>query len=156
MMKNLEEASTEIFSTLDEFGKLMIFENTSSIIKYFVRFRLEYYHKRKEFLLEKLNKELKILSNRGRFIKAIIEGGLKINNVSKQLIIQEIQSLALEKIDDSYDYLLKMAIYSLTKEVYEKLKVDFLAKKDEVKILEETQPQQMYLEDLSELKKKYK
>ena len=32
----------------------------------------------------------------------------------------------------------------------------FLAKKDEVKILEETQPQQMYLEDLSELKKKYK
>ena len=49
-----------------------------------------------------------------------------------------------------------MAIYSLTKEVYEKLKVDFLAKKDEVKILEETQPQQMYLEDLSELKKKYK
>lgn len=152
----LEEASTEIFSTLDEFGKLMIFENTSSIIKYFVRFRLEYYHKRKEFLLEKLNKELKILSNRGRFIKAIIEGGLKINNVSKQLIIQEIQSLALEKIDDSYDYLLKMAIYSLTKEVYEKLKVDFLAKKDEVKILEETQPQQMYLEDLSELKKKYK
>ena len=36
----LEEASTEIFSTLDEFGKLMIFENTSSIIKYFVRFRL--------------------------------------------------------------------------------------------------------------------
>lgn len=152
----LEEASTEIFSTLDEFGKLMIFENTSSIIKYFVGFRLDYYHKRKEFLLEKLHKELKILSNRGRFIKAIIEGGLKINNVSKQLIIQEIEALALEKIDGSYDYLLKMAIYSLTKEVYEKLKVDFLAKKEEVKILEETQPQQMYLEDLSELKKKYK
>lgn len=152
----LEEASTEIFSTLDEFGKLMIFENTSSIIKYFVGFRLEYYHKRKEFLLEKLHKELKILLNRGRFIKAIIEGGLEINNVSKQLIIREIEALGLEKIESSYDYLLKMAIYSLTKEVYEKLRADFLAKKEEVKILEETQPQQMYLEDLAELKKKYK
>ena len=82
----LEESSTEIFSTLDEFGKLMIFENTSDIIKYFVDFRLKYYHKRKQFLLDKLNRELKILSNRGRFIKAIIDGKLKVNNVSKSII----------------------------------------------------------------------
>ena len=152
----LEESSTEIFSTLDEYGKLMIFENTSDIIKYFVKFRLDYYHKRKQFLLDKLNKELKILSNRGRFIKAIIDGKLKVNNVSKSVIIEGIEAMKLEKIDDSYDYLLRMPIYSLTKEMYEKLKEDFVAKKEEIKILEETDPKDMYMLDLTELKKKFK
>jgi DNA gyrase/topoisomerase IV subunit A len=152
----LEESSTEIFSTLDEYGKLMIFENTSDIIKYFVKFRLDYYHKRKQFLLDKLNRELKILSNRGRFIKAIIDGKLKVNNVSKSVIIEGIEAMKLEKIDDSYDYLLRMPIYSLTKEMYEKLKEDFVFKKEEIKILEETDPKDMYMLDLTELKKKFK
>jgi DNA gyrase/topoisomerase IV subunit A len=152
----LEESSTEIFSTLDEFGKLMIFENTSDIIKYFVDFRLKYYHKRKQFLLDKMNRELKILSNRGRFIKAIIDGKLKVNNVSKSIIIEGIEAMNLDKIDDSYDYLLRMPIYSLTKEMYDKLKEDFTIKKEEIKVLESTDPKDMYILDLTELKKKFK
>lgn len=152
----LEESSTEIFSTLDENGKLKIFDNTSDIIKYFVEFRLTYYHKRKQFLLDKMNRELKILSNRGRFIKAIIDGKLKVNNVAKVIIIEGIESMGLDKIDDSYDYLLRMPIYSLTKEMYEKIKEDFTTKKEEIKVLEATDPKDMYLLDLTELKKKFK
>jgi len=152
----LEESSTEIFSTLDENGKLMIFENTGDIIKYFVNFRLTYYHKRKQFLLDKMNRELKILSNRGRFIKAIIDGKLKVNNVAKAVIIEGIEAMGLDKIDDSYDYLLRMPIYSLTKEMYEKIKEDFTTKKEEIKVLEATDPKDMYLLDLTELKKRFK
>ena len=152
----LEESSTEIFSTLDEFGKLKIFETSEEIIEYFVNFRLTYYYKRKDFQLAKLNKELKVLSNRGRFIKAILDEKLKINNVSKDEIIIGIEELKLEKIDDSFDYLLRMPIYSLTKELFEKMKKDFTDKKVEIKTLEETDPKDMYLLDLSELKKKFK
>ena len=152
----LEETSTEIYSTLDESGKLMIFESTTDIIEYFVNFRLTYYHKRKQFLLDKLNRELKILSNRGRFIKAIIDGKLKVNNVAKAQIVEGIESLGLDKIDDSYDYLLRMPIYSLTKEMYDKLKEDFKLKKEEIVKLEATDPKDMYLDDLNELKKKFK
>lgn len=152
----LEEYSTEIFSTLDEHGKLKIFETCSEIIEYFVEFRLKYYHKRKEFMLNKLNMDLKILSNRGRFIKAILDEKLKVNNVSKQDIIKGIVEMKLDLIDDSYDYLLRMPIYSLTKELFEKLKSDFTSKKEEIKILEETDPKDMYLIDLDDLKKKFK
>jgi len=152
----LEEYSTEIFSTLDEFGKLKIFENTSDIIRYFVNFRLEYYHKRKEFMLNKMRHDLKVLSNRGRFIKAILDEKLKVNNVSKPDIIKGIEEMNLEQIDGNYDYLLRMPIYSLTKELFEKLKADFTAKKEEIKVLEETDPKDMYLLDLDELKKKFK
>lgn len=152
----LEESSTEIFTTLDEYGKLKIFETSEEIIEYFTKFRLAYYNVRKQHTLDKLNKDLKILSNRGRFIKAILDEKLKINNVSKSEIVIGIESLSLEKIDDSFDYLLRMPIYSLTKELFEKMKQDFTAKKEEIKILEDTDPKDMYLLDLSELKKKFK
>jgi DNA topoisomerase-2 len=103
-----------------------------------------------------MNKELKILSNRGRFIKAILDEKLKINNIPKIEIIKGIEDMNLDMIDGTYDYLLRMPIYSLTKELFEKLKEDFTAKKAEIKKLEETDPKDMYLDDLSELKKKFK
>ena len=152
----IEESSTEIFTTLDEYGKLKIFETSEEIIEYFTKFRLVYYNIRKQHTLDKLNRDLKILSNRGRFIKAILDEKLKINNVSKIEIINGIETLGLEQIDDSYDYLLRMPIYSLTKELFDKMKQDFTAKKEEIKILEDTDPKDMYLLDLSELKKKFK
>jgi len=49
-----------------------------------------------------------------------------------------------------------MPIYSLTKEMFDKLKEDFSAKKEEIKVLEATDPKDMYLLDLTELKKKFK
>jgi DNA topoisomerase-2 len=155
-MFKLEESSTEIFSTLDEFGKLKIFESVEDIIRYFIDFRLKFYDVRKEFQLKKLNRELVSLSNRGKFIKAILDNKLKVNNVPKQEIVLSIEKLKFDKIDDSYDYLLRMPIYSLTKEVFLKLKEDFGKKKEEIKILEDTDVKDMYLEDLSELKKKFK
>jgi hypothetical protein len=49
-----------------------------------------------------------------------------------------------------------MPIYSLTKEMFEKLKDDFSNKKDEIEKLKLVEPKDMYLDDLSELKKKVK
>ncbi len=152
----LEETETEIFTTLDEKGKLKIFERDADIISYFVDFRLKYYHKRKDFLMDKLKSELKILSNKGRFIKAILDNKLEVRNTPKSEIITGIETLGLEKMDDSYDYLLRMAIWSLTKEVFDKLKEDYKNKKQTLEELEKIDPKDMYLQDLSELKKKLK
>ena len=49
-----------------------------------------------------------------------------------------------------------MPIYSLTNELYEKLKQDFLSKKEEHKKVSETDPKDMYIEDLKEIKNKFK
>lgn len=152
----LEETETENFSTLDENGKLKIFDSDIEIIQYFVSFRLSYYIKRKEFLLEKLKYDLKVLANRGRFIKYIIDGKLEIKNKSKDVLVCEIGKLGLEMIDDSYDYLLRMPIWSLTKELFDKLKDDYRTKKSEVESLSTVEPRDMYLSDLNELKKKIK
>ena len=152
----LEETETEIFSTLDENGVLKIFETDSEIIEYFVNFRLAYYTKRKDYQLDKLRYELKVLANRGRFIKFILDGKLEVKNKAKEMLIYEITKLGLEQIEDSYDYLLRMPIWSLTKELFDKLKDDYRTKKTDVEALLLVEPKDMYLTDLSELKKKLK
>jgi DNA topoisomerase-2 len=152
----LEEYETDNFTTLDENGKLKIFECVEDIINYFVNFRLSYYQKRKDFKLQKLLNELKILGNKGKFIKAVLEEKIIINNRKKDDIIKQIDILQIEKIEDSYDYLLKMPIYSLTKEIFDKLKEEFVSKKEEIEILKKIETRDMYLDDLNELKKKLK
>jgi len=150
----LEEANTEIFTTLDEYGKIKLFDTDIEIIEYFVNFRLDYYYKRKEWILNRLRYDLKVLQNRGKFIRAILEDKLNVKNKSKEELISDIQAMNLDLIEDSYDYLLRMPIWSLTKELFEKLKADFTSKKEEIIALEKVEPKDMYLEDLKELKQK--
>jgi len=152
----LEESETENFNTLDEFGKLKIFESAEEILKYFVDFRLIFYEKRKEHQLQSLLHELSILGNRGKFIKLILDGKLVVNNTPKSEIISQIELNNFDKVDDSYDYLLRMPIYSLTKEVFDKLKSDFTSKKEEIEILKLKEPKELYLKDLNDLKKNFK
>jgi len=152
----LEESETENLTTLDEFGKLKIFETVEEIIKYFVDFRLLFYQKRKDFLLNKMKHDLKLLGNRGKFIKFILDDKIVVNGKLKEDIVRQIESHNLDKIDGDYDYLLRMPIYSLTIEMFEKIKEDFKSKKTEIENMNSVNPKDMYLEDLSELKKKIK
>lgn len=149
----LEEYVTENFNVLNENQNLISFETAEDICEYFVEFRLKYYNKRKENTVAKLKREENILSNKAKFIKAVIEDVIIINNKKKDDIIKGITKLKLDKVDDSYDYLLRMPIYSLTKEMYDKLKEDIKTKKTEIKKILETKPSDMYLEDLRELDK---
>lgn len=152
----LEESVTEIYTILDENGKLKIFENIPEIIKYFVDFRLKYYLKRKEFLINKIEKDLKILKNKSIFLKSILDSKLIINNVSKTKIISDIEKMNLDKIDNSFDYLLRMPIYSLTKELFENLIKDLNDKEMELNKIKLVKVEDMYIEDLNNLKKNIK
>lgn len=151
----LSESTTEIFTTLDERGKLRIFDSAEEIVEYFVKFRLRFYEKRKKYLLNKLEKELKVLSNRGKFISSILKGNLKVNNTPKVVIIENIEKMNLDKMDGTYDYLLKMPIYSLTKELFEKLRQEYNKKKEEIEVLNNTLPEDMYIKDLRDLKRNF-
>jgi DNA topoisomerase-2 len=150
----LEETETEIFTTLDETGKIKIFETDVDIIEYFTNYRLKFYSLRKDKMLSDLRHEAKILSNKGKFIKFILDGKLEIKNKPKNEIITSMETFSLEKIDDSYDYLLRMPLWSLTFEMFEKMKQDWSNLKKEIEGLEKIEPKDMYLTDLKELKKK--
>lgn len=145
---------TENLTTLDENGKLKIFDCAEDIVKYFVEFRLGYYQKRKDYLLDKYNKELRELCLRAKFIKAIIDKKLVVNNVKKEIIIGWLEDNHFDKIDGSYNYLLNMPIWSLTKERFDDLMEKAKQKKLQIEETEKLKPKEMYLGDLQELKKK--
>ena len=149
----MEEKQTENFTVLDEFGKLKIFNSATDIIKYFVKFRMEFYIKRKAFIIDKIKRELLNLSNKARFIKMIIDGKLKINNVARLVLIGELTKYKFDEIDGSFSYLLSMTIHTLTKEKYQELLNQESDKNKELVNMRKLQPTDMYITDLGDLKK---
>jgi DNA topoisomerase-2 len=150
------ETETENLTCLNEKGKLIIFEDVSQVVEYFVNFRLGFYSKRKAFLIKKYGEELVYLSNRAKFVKLIIDGKLKINNVPRKEIISYLQTAGFDEVNGSYNYLLNMPIHSLTKETYDQLLNEVSEKKAELAEIKKKEPIDMYREDLVELKKNLK
>ena len=152
----MTESQTENLTCLNELGKLILFDEVSQVIEYFVNFRLSFYDKRKDYLIKKYSDDLVYLSNRARFIKLIIDGKLKVNNVPRVQIVESLSKLKFDQINGSYSYLLSMPIHSLTKETYEQLLNEVETKKTELEEIKKKLPKEMYKEDLLELRKNIK
>merc|ERR1712165_282541 len=71
-------------------GKIKKYTTVEDIMKRFYVLRLHFYHKRKEFLVDKLTKELNMINNRVRFILAVISGELEIRNRPKVDILNQL------------------------------------------------------------------
>ena len=143
---------TENLTTIDENGELKIFTKAEDIVKHFVEVRLKWYQIRKDFLIDKTEKQLSLVTNKARFINDIIKGKLKINNVPKETIVTYLKTNNYDTVHGTYDYLLSMSIHSLTKERYEKLLLEKEGCIIALKTLKATDPKEMYLNDLKKLK----
>lgn len=132
-------------------SKLQKYENVNQILEDFYSVRYKGYEERKEYLIEKVNKEKKIIMNRGNFVQAILTGKLQLNNKPKSDVISQLQNLNIEEVDDGYDYLLNMNILSLTKEKLDDLKKQFTDVKSKLKELKDKTIEEMWLEDLSKI-----
>ncbi|KAF8641179.1 hypothetical protein AX17_000814 [Amanita inopinata Kibby_2008] len=123
-------------------GKIKKYESPEEILEEFYPVRLAYYQKRKDHLAEELQNALDRLSNQARFVQMIIDKELVVSNRKKADIVAELRKLkfrpfpksASTKTDDGeenaeededqgepgsgsdFDYLLGMAIWSLTRE----------------------------------------
>ncbi|MCK9445428.1 toprim domain-containing protein [bacterium] len=165
MLKDLEDKdedliklfSLESYLSISNFmmwdinGKIKKYSNIYDIMDEFYDIRLKYYDKRKIYILEKLDKEINIILNRMKFINAILKGNLIINNVKREKIELSLVEMQLDKVDDSYNYLLNMPLVSLTNEKLHELKESHTKKKDEKKIVESISINQMWLDDLKSL-----
>jgi len=149
----MREGEGENLTTLDENGKLKVFERAEEIVSYFVEFRLGYYARRKARLLADLTRQLDVLDAKARFIDAVIKGRIVVANEKKPDIVKAIEKEGIPKQDEGYDFLLSMPIWSLTQEKYLELqrKLDEVMKeRDRVS---KTAPEDFYRQDLRELRK---
>jgi len=148
----MREQEGENLTTLDETGKLRVFERAEEIVRYFVELRLGYYEKRKARLLSELTRDIEVLDSRARFIDAVIKGRIVVANEKKPDIINSIEKEGISKQDNSYDFLLSMPIWSLTHEKYLELQKKLDDKKKEREKVERTKPADFYRQDLRELR----
>ena len=132
---------------IDENGKVKNFPNTSSLIEYFVNFRLNKYNDRKSRLVDVLTKKLQDNSNICKFIKLVIEGKIKINNRPRADIKEDLKKYDLP------ESMLAVPISKLTKEEYEALLKENESIKKELEYIKNTTIEEMYLKDLKDLRK---
>ena len=140
-------------NALDEHSKIKKYKNHFEILDDFLILRLNYYKLRKEDLLCKLNLNKKILLNRIKFIRFILDDDLDLKNKKRSIIEKSMLDLKLEKVDDSFDYLLNMNFLSLSNEKLHDLKNSYENKKKEISVIEETTIEQMWFTDLENVKK---
>jgi len=149
----MREGEGENLTTLDENGKLKVFERAEEIVDYFVGFRLGYYGKRKARLLADLTRQIDLLDAKSRFIDAVIKGRIIVANEKKPDIIKAIEKEGIPKQDESYDFLLGMPIWSLTYEKYVELQKKLDETTKERDRVTKTSPEDFYRQDLKDLRK---
>lgn len=148
----MREGEGENLTTLDERGKLRVFDRAEDIVRYFVKFRLSYYEKRRARLLSEMAKEIVALENRAKFVSAVTAGRIVVANEKKPDLVKAIEREGIEKQEGSYDYLLNMAIYALTVEKYSELQKKLDQKQKEREKVEKTKPVDFYRQDLKDLR----
>lgn len=139
----------------DENNKMKLYNDQYDIINTFVDYRLNYYTKRKDSILNKLNIQKNNISNKIKFIKCIIKKEIIIENKKKDDIINQIESKKIDKYNDSYDYLLNIPILNLSKEKVDELKNQFDKIEDDISKILNLEEKNMWLSELNELKKRY-
>ena len=167
--KDFKMTTSKLLSTtnmhmFNEKGTITKMKNVTEIITLFYNFRLEWYQKRKDYIIDKLNNELIYLDSKIKFIIDIIEDRLKINNRKKSDIEEYLEKNEYPKkknendakSKENYDYLIKMSIWNLTYEKKEELLKELNNKKDMLSDIEKKTIQSMWLEDLEVFETEYK
>jgi DNA topoisomerase-2 len=123
------------------------------IIRYWLNVRLEYNEKRKLNTLKSLLKKIIDNSIRARFIKAVIDRDIILENRSKQDILDQLKKFdnELYEYDTNGGDLLKMPLYSITSEKIIELsnKIDELRK--EYDIVASKSPEDLLKSDLTRI-----
>ncbi len=84
---------------------------------------------RKQSLIEKIEKELKILESKVKFVRAIVNDELIVFKRKKQEIVTNVKKMGLYE-NPNYDYLMNMPIHTFTEEtINENTKTEYLAVK---------------------------
>ena len=168
----------------DSTGTIKKYDGPEDIVKEFFDVRLELYKKRKAHLLKVAEAELLRISNKARFILAVVDGSLVLANRKKADIVLDLEGAGFSKLgaqkkspgadvpasdaeDESgssgsatstavsYDYLLNMSLSSLTLEKVEALKKQEAECRHEVEVLQGTTEAQMWRDDLEDFLEAY-
>ena len=143
---------SENYTCIDENNAIKLFDNIDEIMDHYIKVKLEFTQKRKDYILSKFKSDLDTIENKIKFIQCVIDGKIIVNNTKKQDIVKQIADNDISKLNGSYDYLLNMAIYTLSKERLEDLLKSANKLKTEYTTTEKKTIQSIWLEEIRQVK----
>jgi DNA topoisomerase-2 len=126
------------------------FKSIEMILEEFYKIRLPYYYKRKQQQIDDITKIIKNLENKHKFISYIIDEKIIVYK-KKKIEIQD----QMKKYDIPEELLSNLRVSALTEDELNDLEKQIKQNKDINKKLEDTTPEQMWLNDLYEFQEKY-
>jgi DNA topoisomerase-2 len=142
-------------------GKIASYEKINDIIEEFYPVRIEYYGKRKDYLVVELQKELDIIKYKVRFIEEVIAKKLVIFNKKKEVVYGLLEKggyplFAVGKEEKaSYDYLMNIKVWHFTKEQIDKLRNERDMKEAMLKELIDKTVVDLWNDDIDEFIEEY-
>lgn len=163
LIKSLKQSNMHLYNTE---GKIDKYNTTEEILIEYYQTRLKMYTKRKDFLINKLTKELDILKWKKIFIENILDGTILIHKQKKESIINKLIELNFPKLSDntnsnennnsvSYDYLINMQLFNLTFEKIQELNEKYNNKENELKQVINTTEIEQWNNELKEFELEY-
>lgn len=138
-------------------NNMYLFNDKSLLVKYkqatdvlvdFYNVRLDYYSKRRSYLIDKLTKELEILQTKVRFIEEYINGTIDINRKSKNDIVNILKHGNYLLQSGSYDYLTNMPLIYLSLERIIELEKQTRKARDDLDIILNKTNKELWKDDL--------
>jgi DNA topoisomerase-2 len=150
--------STSNMNLFDAHEKLRKYATIYDIIEDYYVERLSLYTKRKAAMLAHLGNELRVLTNRARYIQEVLDDKLELRRQTKEAIFAKMTEHGYEHIegDTEFKYLLKMPMDSVTDENVKSLLSERDTKRAQHQGLTDTTIQALWTRDLDELETEYK
>jgi DNA topoisomerase-2 len=153
--KTLKLTSTLSITNMNLFNekeKLTHYTKPHEIIDDFILKRIGYYEKRKQHIIEVLEKELVLLQNKYKYIQQVLDDSIDLRKKTTEQIYDLLEKKGFVKID-GYNYLIKMTMDSVSIENVETLKKQYELKEKELTIIKKTTIEESWLNELNDLEK---
>jgi DNA topoisomerase-2 len=157
LLKLYTTESTSNMHLFDSQDQLKKYGNVRDIVRDYYATRLSLYKKRKTHQLAAIAAELRILSNKARYIQELLDGSIDLRRKRGDELVTMLQSKGYDHVegDDQYKYLLKLPMDSVSEDNVNKLLKEKGQKDAQHAALQGTGIEQLWLADLAELRVEY-
>lgn len=152
---NSKLLSTTNMYAFNHRGAITKYTSAFHMIRDFYGVRLDYYAKRKAFVLGQLQYDADVMANKIRFIKDVIAEKVYIHKIKKTELEEYLSKNKYLLHEDSYDYIIRIPIYNLTTDKVAELEAQMKKALECIEKLRNMTTEDIWLEELEEFEKLY-
>ncbi len=147
-----DKIKTTNMHVFDVNGHIHKYNTPNEILVEFAHKRISLYKMRKVHMLKDLRSKLPYHRNVVEFIRLHCEDKIDLRRKTDEECDKILADAGLERIEESFDYLLKLPMRTLTKENIDRHQAQLDDLNKRIDLIEKTSPQEMWIQDLTSLK----